>query len=175
MPLMHQFLFEKADWYEACLAQRAQELGYAYIPVSLAQLIKHMNPGVPVRIALLAQRIGVTRRRVSQVAAEGVKQGVLELTEDADDKRVLLVGLSPAGQQMINATIASMHRIEAELARRIGRSKLETLLELLAMDWGPAEVHDTAAARSSTAPATATQAAKPKAPRRRAAAAPKEA
>jgi DNA-binding MarR family transcriptional regulator len=155
MPLMHQVLFEKADWYEACLAQRAQELGYAYIPVPLAQLIKHMARGVPARIALLAERIGVTRRRISQVAAEGVKQGVLELVADADDKRVLLVRMSPAGQQMADAAIASMHRIEAELARRIGRRQLETLIALLALDWGPAAVHDAAPDRADAQPGPA--------------------
>lgn len=148
MPLMHQFLFEKADWYEACLARLAQELGYGYIPPSVALLLRHMTVGTPARIALLAQRIGVTRRRISQIAAEGVKLGVLELIEDADDKRVLLVQLSPGGTQMANGTIASMHRVEAELARRIGRSKLDGLIEVLAMDWGPAELQSAPPARA---------------------------
>jgi DNA-binding MarR family transcriptional regulator len=140
MPLMHQVLFDKADWYEGCLERLALELGYGYIPPSVALLLRHMRADAPSRIALLAQQIGVTRRRISQIAAEGVKLGVLELIEDADDKRVLLVHLSPGGKQMADATVASMHRVEAELARRIGRSKLEALTDLLAMDWGPAAV-----------------------------------
>jgi DNA-binding MarR family transcriptional regulator len=154
MPLMHQFLLDKADWYEACLARLAQALGYGYIPPSVALLLRHMTVGTPARIALLAQRIGVTRRRISQIAAEGVKLGVLELIEDADDKRVLLVQLSPGGTQMANGAVASMHRIEAELARRIGRSKLDSLTELLAMDWGPAEVQPEPPARATTGTST---------------------
>jgi len=149
MPLMHQFLFDKADWYEACLAQQAQALGYGYIPPSVALLLRHMTVGTPARIALLAQRIGVTRRRISQIAAEGVKLGVLELVEDAGDRRVLLVQLSPGGTQMANGAIASMHRIEDELARRIGRRQLDALIELLAMDWGPAQVQSAAPPRAA--------------------------
>lgn len=137
MPLLHQILLDKTDWYEACLAQQAQALGYLYIPPSVVLLLRHMVRDTPARIALLAQRIGVTRRRISQIAAEGVKLGVLELIEDADDKRVLLVQLSPRGKQMADATVATMHRIDAELARRIGRRQLDTLIELLSMDWGP--------------------------------------
>ena len=154
MPLMHQLLSEKAEWYEACLAQHARDSGFTYIPKSVGQLLRNMTAETPVRIALLAQLIGVTRRRVSQIAAEGVKLGVLELVEDADDKRVMLVRLSRGGTKMTNAVIASMHEIEAEIARRVGRSKFDALIELLAMDWGPAEINRarrTASATASTA------------------------
>lgn len=144
MSLMHQYLLEKLDWYETCLQGRAQELGYGYIKPTLVQFIKKMNPHGPSRIALLAERLEVTRRRVSQIAAEGVELGLLELIEDSDDKRVMLVQLSERGELMVDAAVASMIRIEAELARRIGRGNLDKLKELLAMDWGPAELRETA-------------------------------
>jgi DNA-binding MarR family transcriptional regulator len=154
MPLMHQFLSEKAEWYEACLAQHARDSGFTYIPTSVGQVLRNMTVGTPVRIALLAQLIGVTRRRVSQIAAEGVKLGVLELVVDSDDKRVMLVQLSQGGTRMTNAIIASMNDIEAELARRIGRNKLDTLVDLLAMDWGPAEINRAQRTTSASMPTT---------------------
>jgi DNA-binding MarR family transcriptional regulator len=144
MSLMHQFLLEKTEWYETCLQRRAQELGYGYIKPSLVQFIKNMSADGPSRIALLAERLGVTRRRVSQIAAEGAELGLLELVEDADDKRVMLVQLSERGEIMVDAAVLSMTRIENELARRIGRANLDKLKEVLAMDWGPAEVRDAA-------------------------------
>lgn len=146
MSLMHQFLLEKLEWYEACLQNRAHELGYGYIKPTLVQFIKKMNPEGPSRIALLAERLGVTRRRVSQIAAEGVELGLLELIEDDQDKRVLLVQLSERGEMMVDAAVASMIRIEGELARRIGRGNLDKLKEVLAMDWGPARLRDDAPA-----------------------------
>lgn len=167
MPLLHQFLLNKTDWYEACLAQQAQELGYLYIPPSVVQLLRHMVRDVPARIALLAQRIGVTRRRISQIAAEGVKLGVLELIEDPGDKRVLLVQLSPGGKRLADATVATMHRIDAELARRIGRRQLDTLIELLAMDWGPVVTN-----AASPAPAQNEASPRRRVPRAKTAAAP---
>lgn len=142
MSLMHQFLLEKLEWYEACLQGRAEEVGYGYIKPTLVQFIKKMNPDGPSRIALLAERLGVTRRRVSQIAAEGVELGLLELVEDSADKRVMLVQLSERGELMVDAAVASMIRIEAELARRIGRTNLERLKDVLAMDWGPAELRE---------------------------------
>jgi hypothetical protein len=91
---------------------------------------------------------------VSQIAAEGVKLGVLELVVDSDDKRVMLVQLSQGGTRMTNAIIASMNDIEAELARRIGRNKLDTLVDLLAMDWGPAEINRAQRTTSASMPTT---------------------
>ena len=72
----------------------------------------------------------------------------------ADDKRVMLVQLSQGGTRMTNAIIASMNDIEAELARRIGRNKLDTLVDLLAMDWGPAEINRAQRTTSASMPTT---------------------
>ena len=142
MTLMHRFLTDKLEWYELCLERRAQRLGYSHVKPSIVSILKHMRRDSPTRIALLAQLTGTTRRRVSQIVAEGVEAGILSLVDDPDDKRVSLVTLSEAGQQMCDADIASMHAIEAELARRIGRANLQKLTELLEMNWGPAEVMD---------------------------------
>jgi hypothetical protein len=157
MPPMHKFLMEKTEWYETCMQRRAAELGYGYLKPSMVTIMKNMNFGQPARMALLAQRAGTTRRRISQIAAEGVKLGILELVEDPDDKRVLLVGLSKTGESMGRAAVESMLRIESELGRRIGRANLEKLTEILAMDWGLPEVHEpeaTAKPRGSAASRT---------------------
>jgi DNA-binding MarR family transcriptional regulator len=152
---MHKFLMEKAEWYETCMQRRAAELGYGYLKPSMVTIMKNMNVDQPARMALLAQRAGTTRRRISQIAAEGVELGILELVEDPHDKRVLLVRLSQAGKDMGHAAIASMQRIEAELAQRIGRTNLEKLTEILAMDWGLPEVHEPAtSAKPSRTPAS---------------------
>jgi DNA-binding MarR family transcriptional regulator len=159
MSLLHQFLSDKFEWYELCLERRALELGHGHVKPSIVSILKHMRRDAPSRIALLAQRSGMSRRRVSQIVAEGVEAGILRLIDDPDDGRVSLVTLSEGGQQMCDADIQSMHAIEAELARRIGRGNLQKLKELLEMDWGPAQV-----SAAGTAAAGATQAAKQAAP-----------
>ena len=142
MPPMHKFLMEKAEWYETCMQRRAAELGFRHMKPSMVMIMKNMIVGQPARMALLAQRAGTTRRRISQIAAEGVELGVLELVEDPHDKRVLLVKLSAAGEEVGHAAVDSMRRIEAELAQRIGRANLDKLTEILAMDWGLPEVRE---------------------------------
>jgi DNA-binding MarR family transcriptional regulator len=138
MELMHQFLTDKYDWYEACQQQHDKARGHLHIKPTLVQLLKHMERDQGSRIALLAVRMGVSRRRVSQIAAEGVEAGILDLVDDPDDARVSIVQISEGGQAILDAAIESMHEIEAELARRIGRENLAQLTRLLKMDWGPA-------------------------------------
>lgn len=137
MELMHQFLTDKYDWYEACQQQLDKARGHVHIKPTLVQLLKQLERGQGSRIALLAVRMGVSRRRVSQIAAEGVEAGILDLVADPEDARVSIVTVTAEGQKILDATIASMHEIEAELARRIGRDNLVQLTRLLKMDWGP--------------------------------------
>ncbi len=138
MALLHQFLTDKYDWYETCQQQYDKARGRVHIKPTLVQLLKHMERGQGARIALLAVRMGVSRRRVSQIAAEGVEAGILVLVDDPDDGRVSIVNVSPEGQQILDQAVDAMHEIEAELARRIGRENLALLTRLLTMDWGPA-------------------------------------
>jgi DNA-binding MarR family transcriptional regulator len=142
MELMHRFLTDKYDWYEACIQQHNKARGQVHIKPTVVQLLKHMERNQGSRIALLAVRMGVSRRRVSQVAAEGVKAGLLELVADPEDARVSLVQVSAEGQEIADRAIEGMHAIEAELARRIGRENLQQLTRLLKMDWGPPELRE---------------------------------
>jgi DNA-binding MarR family transcriptional regulator len=135
--LMHQFLTEKAEWYEACLARRDDALGRPHIKPTLVPLLKILERDRPSRMAVLALRMGVTRRRIGQIAAEGVQAGVLEFVSDPNDARVALLRHSALGLVMVDRAIESMRLIEAELERRIGRKNLESLIDLLRMDWGP--------------------------------------
>jgi DNA-binding MarR family transcriptional regulator len=105
----------------------------------MVQFIKHLGRE-PMRIALLAEHLDVSRPRISQLAAEGVGLGILKLVEDENDKRVMLVAFSAQGWDMVRSATADMNRIDAELARRIGRANLDRLIELLDMDWGSPEV-----------------------------------
>lgn len=162
MSLLHQFLSDKFEWYELCLERRALELGHGHVKPSIVSILKHMRRDAPSRIALLAQRSGMSRRRVSQIVAEGVEAGILRLVDDPDDGRVSLVTMSEGGQQMCDADIQSMHAIEAELARRIGRGNLQKLKELLEMDWGPAEVSAADATGATRATKQAAPAARPR-------------
>jgi len=139
---MHQLrklLIERAEWFEHALARLAALDGYGDLPMPLVQMCKYIGKE-PVRMTVLAEHLGVSRQRVAQIAAEGVAFGIIELSDDPDDGRVKRVGFSTKGWGVVKQAVARMVEIEAELARRIGRRNLEQLVELLSLDWGPADV-----------------------------------
>jgi hypothetical protein len=72
MPLLHQMLTERIDWYDNVLQQQAEHYGYGYVGQSTIALVKHLSRDGTSRIALLADRMGVTRRRVAQIVGEAV-------------------------------------------------------------------------------------------------------
>lgn len=138
MDLLHRYLTDKFDWYEACFEHYDRRRQHVHVKPSLVPLLKQMERGQDARMHLLAVRMGVTRRRVSQIVAEGVECGMLTVTQDPDDARAAIVRLTDEGQRICDEAIEAMRRIEAELTKRIGARNVAELLRLLSMDWGPA-------------------------------------
>ena len=138
MELLHRHLTDKSDWYEACLERYDRLRDHVHVRPSLVPLLKQMERGRDARMHLLAVRMGVTRRRVSQLVAEGVGCGMLTLTQDPDDARAAIVRLTEDGRRICDEAIEAMHRIEAELVKRLGARNVAELQRLLSMDWGPA-------------------------------------
>lgn len=138
MDYLHRYLTDRFDWYDACLQQHDRRRGHVHIKPSLVPLLKQMERGQDARMHLLAVRMGVTRRRVSQIVAEGVECGVLATFADPDDARAAIVRLTDEGQRICDEAIDAMRRIEAELVKRIGARNVAELVRLLKMDWGPA-------------------------------------
>lgn len=134
---MHRYLTDKFDWYEECLKQHDRKHGHLHIKPSLVPLLKQMDRGQDARMHLLAIRMGVSRRRVSQVVAEGVECGMLSVHPDPDDGRITIVRVTELGLKSCEEAIDAMRAIEAELCKRIGRENVAELTRLLRMDWGP--------------------------------------
>jgi DNA-binding MarR family transcriptional regulator len=137
MELIHRYLTDKADWYEQCLQHYDRKRDHVHVKPTIVPLLKVMERGKYSRMHMLALRMGVTKRRVSQIVAEGIGCGLLEIIPDPNDARVAMVGVTDEGLRVCDEEIAGMHLIEAELAKRIGRENVAQILELLAMDWGP--------------------------------------
>jgi DNA-binding MarR family transcriptional regulator len=137
MELLHRYLTDKADWYEQCLEQYDRKRGLVHVKPTIVPLLKVMERGKDSRMHMLAIRMGVTKRRVSQIVAEGIECGLLALVSDPNDARVAMVRVTDEGQRICDEEIAAMHSIEVELAKRIGRENVAQIMRLLAMDWGP--------------------------------------
>jgi DNA-binding MarR family transcriptional regulator len=145
MDFLHRHLTDKVDWYEACLQRYAEQHGHVHIKPTIVPLLKHMIRGQDARMHLLALKMGVTRRRVSQIVAEGVECGLLEVFQDPDDARASIVRLSPEGLQICDEAIEALRQIETELVKRIGSRNVAELIRILKMDWGPVALPEASA------------------------------
>lgn len=88
------------------------------------------------RITVIAERAGVTKQAIGQLANDLEKQGYIERTPDPADGRASLLKFTPKGQQFLLDAHEIKKEIEAEYSAILGadhmthlRQMLETLLD----------------------------------------------
>ncbi|GEM_PF-253417 len=70
----------------------------------------------PLTMAQIARRMGLTRQGVRQVTIRLIRKGVVELTSNPDHLRAHLVGLTPAGRQLLKRADS----LQARWVNRLG-------------------------------------------------------
>lgn len=139
MPKLRKLLNERHAWFETCLSQLAEIDGYGDLSPPLVQFFSHIGRE-PVRLGDIAAKMNVSRQWAQRLAKEGEGLGLLELDVDPNDRRAMILRFSDNGWRVVRLAAARMTEIELELAERIGRENVDKLMELLALDWGPAEI-----------------------------------
>ena len=132
---LRRHLTERFEWFESALAELARLDGYGDLPRPLVQLCAQIGRD-PVRVTDLAKRLGTSRQWIIRLARDGEARGILAVTADAEDRRSARVGFSGPGWKVVHLAVKRMQQIERVLSERIGRARLEQLIELLALDWG---------------------------------------
>lgn len=85
--------------------------------------------GAPIRMTELADRVLITRPTVTRLVGRLVDDGLVERSDDAEDRRAVLVGLSRTGQQRL----AAAARVHGDgIARLVGDVLNDDELETLA-------------------------------------------
>ena len=90
----------------------------------------------------LAASLGISRQAVQLALAELEKEGLIRLEPDPHDRRAKRAVYTddPRGIAMQNDALEALHRIEAELEKRLGARAYAQLRKALRADWGaPAE------------------------------------
>jgi len=80
----------------------------------------------PLTVPQIARRMGLTRQSVHATVNRLVRDGLLELTPNADHRRSPLAGLTASGRARYEAIDARQAAWVNRLARGIGRSDIET-------------------------------------------------
>jgi DNA-binding MarR family transcriptional regulator len=116
--------------------RRAYDRCFSELGVNLAEasVLAHLGDGGPMNQVELARRIGTSRARIGVVIDSLQAKGAVERRADPADRRVWLVGLTPAGRDLWDRTIKVDQSVRKYL--RIGttateREQLDTLLGLI--------------------------------------------
>jgi DNA-binding MarR family transcriptional regulator len=79
------------------------------------------------RMTALAEKMGVTKQAVSQIAAELEQAGVLCRVPDPSDGRAKLVRFTAEGYDALLAGFDALHEVEDELAAELGEAPMRRL------------------------------------------------
>jgi DNA-binding MarR family transcriptional regulator len=79
------------------------------------------------RMTALAEKMGVTKQAVSQIAAELEQAGVLCRIPDPSDGRAKLVRFTAEGYDALLAGFDALHEVEDELAAELGEAPMRRL------------------------------------------------
>jgi DNA-binding MarR family transcriptional regulator len=83
------------------------------------------------RVGVLAERAQVSKQAMAQLVAHLELHGYVERVPDPLDRRAKLVRETDRGREVYAVARAVMASVDARLAQRLGRAKLEQLRRLL--------------------------------------------
>ena len=134
MKSLRQLLRTRLEWLEEHLMTNAEKNGYGYISPSMARLYSYVGSS-PISISELARRLQISRQAVHQLVKEGINEGILEVSNCRDDKRIKLVNFTDKGKLMSNVALQEIRQAETVLCAYLGDENVNALRRILEMDW----------------------------------------
>jgi DNA-binding MarR family transcriptional regulator len=132
--LMHAFY-----WFDDGLqAYMQREAGFS-LPRAQSMIMVCLTEGVSSPMEL-ARRLKVSKQAIRQALRSMIESGVVTVDPDPDNGRQRVVRVTARGRAMRDIAQRGLPLLERELARRIGRERVETLHDVLNADWGSAAV-----------------------------------
>ncbi len=107
---------------------RLEELG---LNLSEASLLAYTQESGPLMQADLAERVGVGRASMGSLVDSLESRGFVERRPKPGDRRVWLVAITPAGEQVARQISKIDERLRAELREGISRKERRELTQLL--------------------------------------------
>lgn len=87
--------------------------------------------GGPVRMGVVAERLGIAPRSATDAVDHLVGRGLAERAPDPDDGRAVVVGLTEEGRRLLRRIDEGRHRALADLASDLSPADLARLRDLL--------------------------------------------
>jgi DNA-binding MarR family transcriptional regulator len=155
---LRNLLVQRFNWIEERVFKTARVHGYDQITPAMSRLFGNMVGG-PAGLSDLSRRMGISRQAVHKLASEAAKLGLVRLVPSPDDARVVLVQFTDEGWKMSASATMAFEKLEAQLAKQLGKKNLAELKRLLELPWdAPDEAaRPKARARRSTPPSRASR------------------
>lgn len=129
--LIHAFY-----WFDDGLqAHMLREADFS-LPRAQSMIMACLTEG-PVGPMELARRLKVSKQAIRQALRAMIERDLVTVEPDPENGRQRLVKVTAHGQAMRDIASRGLEQLERELARRIGRDRVEALHEVLNADWGP--------------------------------------
>lgn len=96
-----------------------------------ARVMMVMADAEPVRMGELSAKLGVTARNVTTIVDGLEREGLLKRTPDPNDRRAILLELTPKGQELIAAVDAAHRELADWLFAALDETERAEMLRLL--------------------------------------------
>jgi DNA-binding MarR family transcriptional regulator len=112
------------------LHERFAERGHAEVRPPHGNVLQYLDDA-GTRVSVLAGRAQITKQSMAELVAHLERHGYVERVPDPADRRAKLVRATPKGEEVYAIAREFVRELENEWSRRLGRSKLRQLRELL--------------------------------------------
>jgi DNA-binding MarR family transcriptional regulator len=126
-------------WFDEALQASLKAQGWPPVTRTQSMLFANLSAGEH-RPTRLAGNLGISRQSMSELIADLVKKGLIEVAPDPSDRRAQVVTFSGAAISLRDAAFTVLRELEEELRSRIGDAAYAALSVGLPSDWGPPAV-----------------------------------
>jgi DNA-binding MarR family transcriptional regulator len=119
--------------YRAFAAQsvvKLRERGYEQINLAHTSLLANLDPA-GTSIAVLAERAGMTKQSMRQLAIDLEQKGYVKRTIDLQDKRASPIAFTDTGWQLMQDVQEIKHQMQTECLALLGEENMKILEESL--------------------------------------------
>lgn len=130
-------LLHALDWFDRSLQNHLEAAGWPRTSRTKSMIMIDISDGVT-RPIQIAENLGLSRQAVHLALNEMVRDGLILLEPDPDDRRAKRVRFSddPSGLRIRNDARRALLHAEDHLKRRLGGTDFRSLCRLLRTDWG---------------------------------------
>jgi DNA-binding MarR family transcriptional regulator len=115
-----------------------ERLGEHGVSTPRSRLVVEVARSQPVRLTELAHAVGIAQGTASTLVDGLVREGLLERTPSADDRRSVLLHVTPDGEALARGWVSSYQRAAEELFAPLDDDELVALAAMLRRLGAPA-------------------------------------